>query len=258
MSEHHENTESIEDLGRAGFRLIQSRHGFRFGEDSTLLAYFASVEAHYKRNGTKVLELGTNCGAASILLAARRSDVRIDGVEINIQATEIFRRNIRLNQLEERVRAFAADLRDEEALQSVIQKASYDLVFFNPPFYTPGHGPASTGRNARNERQEARYEVNGSTQDFIRAAEKYLVPKGKMVMVHRVRRLPEVMAVMQAFRIEPQKLRFIHPRKEKAATLFMISGQKHANPGGFKVLPPLILYRSESEYSEELRQIYNN
>ena len=160
MSEHHENTESIEDLGRAGFRLIQSRHGFRFGEDSTLLAYFASVEAHYKRNGTKVLELGTNCGAASILLAARRSDVRIDGVEINIQATEIFRRNIRLNQLEERVRAFAADLRDEEALQSVIQKASYDLVFFNPPFYTPGHGPASTGRNARNERQEARYEVN--------------------------------------------------------------------------------------------------
>lgn len=258
MQEYRENIESLEDLGRAGFRLIQPRQGFRFGEDSALLAYFAAEEAQHKKHGARILELGTNCGAASILLAARRTDVRIDGVEIDVQATEVFRRNIRMNRLEDRVRAFAADLRDEESLSALLQKASYDMVFFNPPFYTPGHGPASTGRNANNGRQEARYEVNGSVRDFIRAAEKYLVPQGKMVMVHRARKLPEVMSVMTASRIEPQKLRFVHPRKEKAATLFMLSGQKHANPGGFRTLPPLILYRSELEYSEEMRQIYDD
>ena len=31
-------TETIEDLGRKGFRLIQRKDGFRFGEDTVLLA----------------------------------------------------------------------------------------------------------------------------------------------------------------------------------------------------------------------------
>lgn len=258
MRDYHEQTESIEDLGRAGFRLIQKKHGFRFGEDSALLAYFASQEAKRKKGGVKVLELGTNCGAASILLAARRTDVRIDGVEIEPEAAEVFQRNIQLNLLGDRVRSFTADLRDEESLATDLQNASYDLVFFNPPFYTPGHGPDSSGRNAQNGRREARYEVSGSVEDFILAAERYLVPKGKMIMVHRVRKLPEVISAMKICRIEPQKLRFVHPRKEKAATLFMLSGQKHSNPGGFQVLPPLILYQSEHEYSEDMRQIYDN
>ena len=37
MAEYDVTTESMEDLGRKGFRLIQRKDGFRFGEDTVLL-----------------------------------------------------------------------------------------------------------------------------------------------------------------------------------------------------------------------------
>ena len=41
--------ETLEELGRGGLRIIQKRHGFRFGTDSILLADFACVRgAEYK------------------------------------------------------------------------------------------------------------------------------------------------------------------------------------------------------------------
>lgn len=257
MQEFCEQTETMEDLERKGFRLIQARNGFRFGEDSTLLAYFVAQEAGRRRKGTKILELGTNCGAATILLAARRPDVFIDGLEIQHDAFLIFQRNILLNNLSSRVRSFESDLRLAGiGKMSEIQKSSYDLVFFNPPFYSPGQGPDIVEKNDINGREIARYEQNGTIEDFIRASDRFLLPQGKMVLIHRTRRLPDVIHMMNSYRIEPQKLRFIHPRADKPATLFMICGQKHAAKGGCKVLAPLFLYGEDSKYSTEMQRIY--
>src|ERR1035437_5922370 len=90
-------SETLEDLGRRHFKLIQKKSGFRYGEDTVLLAHFASQMAPRKRRILKAAELCTNCGAASILLAARRTDISIDGVEVQKDAARIFEKNIAIN-----------------------------------------------------------------------------------------------------------------------------------------------------------------
>jgi len=59
-----DDTETMEQLGRKGFCLIQKKNGFRYGEDTVLLSFFAARMASKKRRILKAAELGTNCGAA--------------------------------------------------------------------------------------------------------------------------------------------------------------------------------------------------
>jgi len=250
-------SETLEDLGRRHFRLIQKKAGFRYGEDTVLLAHFASQMASRKRRILKAAELGTNCGAASILLAARRTDISIDGVEVQKDAARIFEKNIAINHLEDRLHAFCCDIRELfSGEMDAIKRASYDLVFFNPPYYVPGRGPVPDHTDETRGRMEARCEVAGTLEDFVTAAERLLLPQGKMVMVQRASRLPEVLAHMSRHNLEPARIRFVHVRPEKPATLFMLSGQKNGKPGGFQIMPPLILYREDHTYSDELHSIY--
>ncbi len=251
-------SETIEDLGRRGFSLIQKKTGFRYGEDTVFLAWFAAQTTGRKKRLQRAAELGSNCGAASILLAARRDDVSIDGIEIQPEASRIFAKNIALNHLEGRVASISMDLRDLGKEKTDIRKASYDLVFFNPPYHVPGRGPLTSRGKESAELLEARFEVNGTFEDFARAAEWLLLPQGKAVLVQRVSRLPEILCFLEKYRIEPMRLRFIHTRPEKPAILFMLSGQKNAKPGGFQVMPPLIIYREDHSYTDEMKSIYSD
>jgi len=249
--------ETIEDLGRKGFYLIQKKNGFRYGEDTVLLAHFTAQMAGRKRRMLKAAELGTNCGAASILLAARREDIAIDGMEVQREASRVFNKNIEMNHLEGRIRPFCCDIRDIFSdSPKDIKKSSYDLVFFNPPYHVPGRGPLTAKEAASNELCEARFEVNGTLEDFFEAANWLLLPQGKIILVQRTSRLPEVLSHMASNKLEPSRIRFVHVRPEKPSTLFLLCGQKHGKSGGFQVLPPLILYKDKSNYSDELQSIY--
>ena len=132
--------ESLEELGRKGFRMIQRRDGFRFGEDTVFLAHFCASVAPRTGKCKKVLELGAGCGAASLLLSARRPDLRIDAVEIDPVSFGVFSRNILLNGLEERIFPILGDIRKYP--DSVrIKISGYDFVFFNAPYRKPERGP---------------------------------------------------------------------------------------------------------------------
>lgn len=252
-----DDSETMEDLGRKHFRLIQKKSGFRYGEDTVLLAHFVSETASRKRRIQKAAELGTNCGAASILLAARRDDLLIDGVEVQPESAGIFARNISLNQLDTRLRSICFDIRHFDTDEtSGMNRASYDLVYFNPPYYVPGRGPQPRMSEATRERIEARCEIAGTLFDFMKAAEWLLLPQGQVILVQRVSRLPEVLSYMEKCHLQPNCIRFVHVNPDKPATLFLIAGHKHGKPGGFRVMPPLILYKEDHSYSDELRSIY--
>lgn len=252
-----DDTETMEELGRKGYGLIQKKNGFRYGEDTVLLSFFTGQMASRKRRIQKAAELGTNCGAASILLAARRDDIAIDGMEVQREAAAVFEKNIVLNHLEGRLRSFNCDIRDLFSQgPGEIKRSSYDLVFFNPPYHAQGRGPVTTKEMNAGELLEARFEVNGTLEDFFKAANWLLLPQGQIILVQRTSRLPEVLLHMAQNQLEPSRIRFVHVRPDKPSTLFLLCGRKHGKSGGFQVLPPLILYKNEQTYSDELQSIY--
>ena len=60
---------------------------------------------------------------------------------------------------------------------------------------------------------------------------------------------------MKSKKLEPKRLRFIHPSPSKTATMILIEGTKH---GGENLVlePPLYIYDENHNYTEEINRIY--
>ena len=249
-------TETMEDLGRAGARLIQSRDGFRFGEDTVLLAWFTAGNLRFRKSRpVRVLELGTNCGAGSILLAARRPDIRIDGVERQEAAFSVFQRNITLNSFSDRMRAFCFDLRDLPSEK--LPGNEYDAVFMNPPYRKAEEGPVTSEAAHSTGLLEARFAMHGGVEDFLSCGKKMLASGGDLFLVDRAKDFSLVMKTCTELNLIPKRITFVHPYAEKEATLFLLSAKKGGKMTGTVITPPLILRDNEREYTPQLKKIYS-
>ncbi len=74
-------------------------------------------------------------------------------------------------------------------------------------------------------------------------------------MVHRPSRLAEILTQMSRCRIEPKRMRLVHSRRDKEASLVLIAGVKGAGRE-LRVEKPLIVYRDDGGYTDEIYEIY--
>ena len=250
---------TTEDLGRKGFTLLQLKDGFRFGTDSVLLAWFAASFIRKGNSGNKrcdMLELGSNCGAVSLCVAARYDNAYIDAVEIMPDECEVMRMNINNNNVGDRMRAFNADIRE---LPSEVKQKQYDVVFMNPPLYSRKNGPAA-GRSEG--RLNGRFEENGDLDDFMAVAASRVIPSsGHIVMVMHADRLGDVMTSMQKNNIKLTRLMNVHPFEDRNASMILAAGKKGASGSDVKILPPLIISKKTSGgciiNTEKIKDIYD-
>jgi tRNA1Val (adenine37-N6)-methyltransferase len=74
--------------------------------------------------------------------------------------------------------------------------------------------------------------------------------------VHKPFRLPEIISVMKAYKIEPKQMRLVHPYVDKEPTMVLIGGVRGGKPE-LRVAPPLVLYREKGIYTDEVQTIYH-
>lgn len=101
----------------------------------------------------------------------------------------------------------------------------------------------------------ARHELLCSLEDVIRESSKVLKQNGRLFMVHRPFRLAEIIEVMKRYKLEPKRLRFVHPYLHKEPNMVLIEGLKGGNPM-VTVEAPLIVYKEEHVYTDEIYKIY--
>ena len=232
-----------DELGRKGYRILQDPDAFCFGVDAVLLADFAEAS-----RTDRVLDLATGNGILPLLLDAREKGGSIVGLELQEASAALAAENFALNGAEERLSAVCGDLKEASA---IFGKASFDAVVTNPPYQELGRGLI----NPDGAKSVARHEIACTLEDVLREAAAVLKLHGKFYMVHRPKRLAEILAGMQAVRIAPRMLRFVHAHAGDKASLVLVSGMR----GGGKelrVLPPLILYGEDGTYTPEVYEIY--
>lgn len=176
--------ERIDELQRNGYRIIQKTNGFCFGMDAVLLSGFASVKP-----GEKVLDLGTGTGIIPILLEAKTEGSHFTGLEIQAEMAEMASRSVALNRLEDKVSIVQGDIKE---VPTLFEKASFDVVTTNPPYMNDSHG-----LKTRSSQGDCRHEVLCNLEDVVRAAASALRPGGRLYMVHRPRRLIEILMAMK-------------------------------------------------------------
>ena len=234
--------ERLDDL-QNGYQLIQRPDMFCLGTDSVLLTDFAAPRA-----GEVCVDLGCGNGAIALLLAARRADAHIDGVELQMQAADMAARSVQLNRLEARVRIFQGDMRDSAAL---LGHGGYSLAVCNPPYGARGATILSAGEAER----IARHEGELTVQDVAAAAARLLKFGGRFCTVFPSARALEMLDAMRAAAIAPKRIRLVHARVTQPPKLALIEGVR-GGKSGLHWLPPLLLYDETGAHSAEWRRIY--
>ena len=74
-------------------------------------------------------------------------------------------------------------------------------------------------------------------------------------MIHRTERLIEIIEEMKKNNIEPKRIRFIYPKKDKESNLVLIEGKKNGNTG-LKLLSPLIVHNDDGSYTDEVLKMF--
>lgn len=253
--------DTLEDLQRGGFRMLQKKNGFRFGLDSVLLAaYAASFYQKQPKRKLKAADLGAGCGAVSLLLAARLPAMSLVGLELDETSCDTLARNIRLNHLETRLQAVQGDIRQlagGRLSDDRFQTGSFDLVVCNPPYQRQDQvdrHPAGTKPDESSRR--ARVETDLPLEMLLRASARLLRTGGRLVMVHQIRRLPDILCALRACGMEAKSMRLIQTLPDRAPVTFLLAAVRLGRPGGFQTNPPLIVCSSPGVWSDETAALY--
>jgi len=223
-------------------RFYQRKDGFRFGTDTFLLADFVRV-----KGGERLIELGTGCGVIPILLLLKTPALTAVGIDVLEENTLLAEKNAEINRVSDRFTALTLNVKD---VKSSFKAGEFDVVVSNPPFIEVERGSVSS----KGHRAVARQEITAKLEDFIKAASYLLKHRGRFYLMLPAFRLTDALTLLRASRLEPKRLRFIHPREGREATLFLLEAVKGGGKG-LTVEPPLVVYSGEG-YTPEVEKKY--
>jgi len=243
MIEELKSEERIDDLHRKGYKIIQNEAMFCFGMDAVLLAGFCNV-----KSTDVVLDLGTGNGIIPLLLEGRFGPKHITGLEIQEANVDMAKRSIHMNQLEEKIKIIHGDIKEAENL---LPLSNFDVVTCNPPYMDAGKGLT----NGLSAKTIARHEVLCTLEDVIAQASRLTKVGGKFYLVHRPHRLIDIITLLRIYKMEPKRLKMVHPKLGSEANMVLIESVRQGNPF-LKVEKPLIVYTPEGIYTDEIHSIY--
>ncbi len=235
--------ERLDDLQRNNLKIIQKTDGFCFGMDAVLLSGFAFV-----KESEQVLDLGTGTGIIPLLLSAKTRGKHFSALEIQEEIADMAARSVSLNHLEEKINIVKGDIKEASR---IFGAASFDVVTTNPPYMNDAHGL----KNPAEIKAISRHEVLCTLEDVVREGAKVLKPGGRMYMVHRPHRLIEILETMTTYKLEPKRMKFVHPFRDKEANMVLIESVRGG--GAFlKLEAPIVVYKEPGVYTDEIYDIY--
>lgn len=235
--------ERLDELQRKGYCIIQDPKRFCFGMDAVLLSDFANA-----KKGEKVLDLGTGTGIIPILMEAKTEGEHFTALEIQEESADMARRSVMYNHLEDKIEIVTGDIKDAS---KIFGASSFHVITTNPPYMIGNHGENSP----KEAKAIARHEVLCNLDDIIRESARLLVPGGHFYMVHRPFRLAEIINKMVEYKIEPKRMRLVHPFADKEPNMVLIEGLR-GGKSRMTVEKPLVVYKEQGVYTDEIMEIY--
>lgn len=243
MTNNLREDERLDDLGRKGYRIIQNTKIFCFGIDAILLSAFARMD-----KTDSAIDLGTGNGIIPMLMEARYGGSRLYGLEIQEINVEMARRSVAMNGLSGKVEIVQGDIKEASG---IFGAGKYDVVTSNPPYMNENHGLT----NPDSHKAVARHEILCTLEDVVREASKLLKVNGHFYMIHRPHRLIEIFDTLTRYKLEPKRVRFVHPFVDKEANMVLIDAVRGAK-SMVKVESPLVVYKEQGVYTQELWDIH--
>ncbi|MDD5154707.1 MAG: methyltransferase [Desulfovibrionales bacterium] len=197
-----------------------------------------------------VVDIGCGCGVIPLIIAYRRPQVRLFGLELQEDLFDLARRNVIANGLEDRITIQQGDLKNPEG---IFPAAYADWVVSNPPY-----GRSSSGRlNPKEEKALARHEIAASLLDVLRAARYFLRPHGRAAFIYPARRTAGLISAMRETGLEPKRLQVVYSYPGDEGRFVLVEAVKDGGEE-LKILPPFFIYDQTRRYSPEMQRLYKD
>lgn len=221
----------------------QHTRGYRFGLDAVLLATDLPPA---QLNKGPIIELGAAHGPVALSVASRLEHAHVIAIELQASLFHLLQHNASQHDFgTSHVECIHGDIRDVRAL-GVSTPAS--LVLFNPPYF-----PVHARRISPNpERASARSEVEGTFEEFLRAAQALLTPKGWCKCVLPPWRMASMWRAIHGTDFGCESLRMVHAKPQKDAYLMEVV-LRRASAAETIVRAPLYIQQADGYDSEEVR-----
>lgn len=237
--------ETVVNLLNKDMKIIQRVDHFAFSLDSLLVSEFASITKYTN----KIVDLGTGNGVIPLFLS-KKTKAQITGIEIQEISSDLARRNVELNNLEDQISIINDDMKN---WRKYFRNNSVDMVISNPPFFKFDGNEKQL--NDLTQLTLARHEISITLEEIIQTASNLLKDKGHFALVHRVDRFMDIIENMKKYDIEPKKIQFCHAKINKEGKILLVEGIKYGKPG-LRILPPLIAHDDDGQYSAEVLEMF--
>ena len=220
-------------------RLRQPAKGYRAGMDAALLA--AAIAA---QRGERLLEAGCGAGGVLMQIAARRSGVRLTGLERDSAMAALALENAKLNEVEATILEG-----DVGAGFRTLELEPFDWAISNPPFFDD-----PTALRAPSPGKRGAWMADDGLAAWTGFLLKAVRQGGRVVMIHRADRLADLLALLGE-KAGSIAVRGIHPYADEPAKRVLVSAVK-TGKAPLRLLPPLILHdRTGAKHTPEAEAI---
>ncbi|EHN59557.1 methyltransferase [Oenococcus kitaharae] len=236
--------EKIENVTDS-LQIIQNNSLPKFGIDALILADFIDDSRSQRQ---RAADFGSGSGIIG-LAYARKSSGKISLIEIDSDLFELEKRSIQLNNLEDRVQSFQADVNQ---LADIFPLNSLDLIMSNPPYFDEKD---YASKSPDPSRSLARHGRNFNLHTLFSQSKKYLKSRGKLYFVYRAEKIANIFSEAIANGFGISKIRFVYGKAESQAKMVLVKAIKQASNAKVQIDKPLVIYNRQDNYTPEIKEL---
>ena len=204
----------IENLESVNKKMIIDENGLKITQDAILLSEFIKKYFNTKyinKEKKTILEIGAGQGIITLLLSKIEIFEKIFAVEIQKDIFEILKKNIKINNLEEKITSINEDIKTI--------KGEYDFIFSNPPYKK-----INSGKLPKNEAEQiSKYEILLTLEELFYEIKRLLKNYGEFFVIVPDDRLNDVFRYIYA---NNMNILSIEINKYKKLNLVIVHGKK--------------------------------
>lgn len=222
--------------------LYQPIDGYCYNSDTHFLHNFINENLkQFKNVKGELLDIGSGSGILGLLVCRDNPKLALNQCEVQDKFQTLTTINSKNAKIKNNLYC--------GKFQELTFDKKFDICVSNPPFYH-----ASVIKSENENKRVARYNDNLPLEDFICKASKVLNQNGKFFFCYDVKQLNDIVLYLNKYKLNIESLQFVHPKKEKEATLVLVYARRNSK-SLLKVLPPLNVFEGE-EFTKEVNEIY--
>ncbi|MDR1717631.1 MAG: methyltransferase [Prevotella sp.] len=221
------------------FTVYHDLCAMKVGTDGVLLGAWINIT-----EAEKALDIGTGTGLIALMLAQRKDSLRIDAIDIDHNAIEQTKENIKHSPFSGQIQAF------ESSLQHFRESGQqYDLIVSNPPFFI------QSLKSPHKERTLARHTDSLSLEELLGISSVLLTSKGKLSIIYPFDYKETLSSLSKKLGLYPSRITNVYPTPVSLPKRVLIEFSKTELP---LIETNLIIEKERHVYSDEFIRLVKN